>query len=156
MVKKSVINKPVIFGTIIILILLTVVIVFAYEKNDNEAEAVAIKTTDYDEIKEQLNKEVEEGKINVQYQLYNEFDGKESVDFLVRNNANNHFPIKFNIYDEDQRKIYVSPELELGYEINEIVLEKQLSRGEHDCQIEISYVSEGNVTSRFPLKINVL
>lgn len=125
--------------------------------SDGKSKANAVKITENTEdIKNDLNKEVEEGKINVQYQLYSEFNGRESTNFLVRNIKENHHPIKFKIYDENNKMIYQSEEISLGYQVDKITLDKKLVKGEHDCKIEIAYVCEGNVSSRFPLKVVVV
>ncbi len=40
-------------------------------------------------------------------------------------------------------------------ELNTIELSKELSKGTHDCKIEIGYAEEGNVSSIFPITIEV-
>ena len=37
----------------------------------------------------------------------------------------------------------------------EIELEKKLSKGTHECKIKVGYAEEGNVSSAFPLTIEV-
>ena len=145
-------NKLIIVGLIIFFLFAGFVVYSFFHEDTAKVEAVKIS----EEENVDVNKQVEEGKINVQYQLYNEFDGKESVNFLLRNIKNNHYPIKFKIYDESNRKIYESAQVDLGYEVKKIILDKRLSPGEHKCNIEIAYICEGNVTSKFPLKINVI
>ena len=156
MMTNTLIKKYVITISIMV-VLLTGILAGVFFYNPT-VEANTIKITDMDskDIQAALNKEVEDGKINIQYQLYSVFDGQDSKEFLVRNNPNNHYPIVFKIYDEDNREIYKSNKLMLGYEVNKIHLDKTLGKGEHDCKIEIGYSCKGNVSSRFPLKVTIL
>ena len=155
--RTSILFKKHIIAAMILAISLTGVLAMIFFYNPTtEANAIKISETDSDEIKAALNKQVEEGKINVQYQLYSVFNGRDSKEFLVRNNPNNYHPIVFKIYDENEREIYQSNQLMLGYEVNHIQLEKALEKGQHDCKIEIGYDGQGNVASRFPLKVTVL
>lgn len=148
------------FNRIVIVLLVIIIAItglcslaFIYNNSSNTAE---INPIGKNEETMDVNRQVEEGKINIQYQLYSIFNGKKSQEFLVRNNPNNHYPIKFNIYDETNDLIYASDELRLGYEVNQIELNKSMKKGEHDCKIEIFYATKGNVMSQFPLKINVI
>ena len=155
--RSNILLRKYVVAAVIMIISLTGILTFIFFHNFGvEANAVKITDTDSEEIKAALNQQVEEGKINVQYQLYSVFDGKESKEFLVRNNPNNYYPIIFKIYDERDRMIYESDVLQLGYEVNKINLDKALLKGEHDCKIEIGYDRKGNVSSRFPLKVTVL
>ena len=156
MKTKILSHKFVVVG-IMLVISITGFIVYPYfSSNNSNDNAIAISDMDYDEIQEQINQQVEEGKINVQYQMNSVFRGQNSEDFLVRNIKNNHFPIKFKIYNEKDQIIYHSSPLERGYEIHDITLNKPMEKGEHNCKIEISYVTKGNISSRFPLIINVI
>ena len=61
----------------------------------------------------------------------------------------------FEIFDETGECVYVSKKIEPGYEMNQIELEKELSKGTHECKIKVGYAEEGNVSSAFPLTIEV-
>ena len=114
-----------------------------------------ISEIDYSKQQDELNQLVEDGMINIQYSMHAEFEGKKSISFNVKNIKNNHYPIVFSIYDENGDKIYQSKKIPLGYEINSIELDKELSKGTHECKISIGYEGEGNVSSTFPLSIVV-
>ena len=51
--------------------------------------------------------------------------------------------------------IYESKKIEPGYEMNQIELEKELSKGVHECKLIVGYAEEGNVSSAFPITIEV-
>lgn len=121
-----------------------------YEKNVN-----AITEIDYSERQEAIDAIVEEGKMNVNYSPKAVFKGKTSILFNVKNIKNNHAPIQFEIYDENDRCIYTSKKIEPGYEMNSVELEDELTKGVHECSIKIGYAEEGNVSSVFPITIEV-
>lgn len=102
-----------------------------------------------------VNQRVEDGMMNVQYQIGATFKGKISESFNVKNIENNKDSIQFKLYDENDNLIYESDAIERGYEINKIELDKELSKGTHECTIQIGYVSQGNVSSSFPITIEV-
>lgn len=121
-----------------------------YEEHVNRIEAI-----DVSERQAELNAIVETGKMNVNYSANAIFDGTVSESFNVKNIPNNHYPIIFEIFDETGESIYVSKKIEPGYEMNQIELEKELSKGMHACKIMVGYAEEGNVSSAFPLTIEV-
>lgn len=121
-----------------------------YEKNVNK-----ITEIDYSQQQEALNAIVEEGQMNVNYIPEAVFHGAASERFNVKNIKNNHYPIKFELYDENGDCIYASKQIEPGYEINSIELDRKLSKGTHECKLKVGYAKEGNVSSVFPMKIEV-
>lgn len=121
-----------------------------YEENVNRIEAI-----DASERQAELNAIVEEGKMNVNYSAKAIFDGAISESFNVKNIQNNHYPIIFEIFDESGESVYVSKKIEPGYEMNQIELERKLPKGTHECKIKVGYAEEGNVSSAFPLTIEV-
>lgn len=121
-----------------------------YEEHVNRIEAI-----DVSERQAELNAIVEKGKMNVNYSAKAIFDGTVSESFNVKNIQNNHYPIIFEIFDETGEKVYVSKKIEPGYEINQIELKKELAKGMHECKIIVGYAEEGNVSSAFPLTIEV-
>ena len=125
------------------------------EKPEYEVAVDKITEIDYAERQEQLNQVVEDGMMNVQYSLSCEFNGKISTSFNVKNIENNKYPIVFRLMDEEGSVIYESAKIERGYELNSIELTKELSKGTHNCKIEIGYAEEGNVSSIFPITIEV-
>lgn len=121
-----------------------------YEDNVNQIEAI-----DASKRQAELNAIVEEGKMNVNYSAKAIFDGSMSETFNIKNIKNNHHPIVFEIFDETGECVYVSKKIEPGYEMNQIKLDKELSKGSHECKIKVGYAEEGNVSSAFPLTIEV-
>lgn len=128
------------------------------DKNVSEFETAVNEITeiDYSERQAALDQIVEDGMMNVQYSMYASFNGKVSTSFNVKNIKNNKYPIMFKLYDSDDNVIYESKKIELGYEINSIELNKSLPKGTHECKIQIGYVNEGNVSSVFPITLEVL
>lgn len=102
-----------------------------------------------------INQLVEDSEINVTYASKAEFVGNVSTTFLVRNIENNHYPIVFEIFDEDGKSLYKSEPIGLGYEVTAISFDEPLSVGVHNCKISIGYDGQGNVNSVFPLQITV-
>lgn len=155
--KRNIVKMIIVVIVIIILAIVCVKcshkeseIVTGYEQNVNE-----IMEIDHSEQQKAVDAIVEEGKMNVNYSPKAVFDGKTSVLFNVKNIKNNHAPIVFSIYDENGNCIYESKKIEQGYEMSKIELETELGKGIHDCSIKIGYAEEGNVSSVFPLSIEV-
>lgn len=121
-----------------------------YEKNVNR-----ITKIDYSKRQAELDVLVEEGKMNVNYSSTAVFNGKVSEKFNIKNIQNNHYAIEFQIIDENGDCIYKSKKIEPGYEINSIELGKELSKGTHECKLQVGYAEEGNVSSAFPITIEV-
>ena len=153
-------NKNIILGVIGFLILLFVVImghscepelaISEYETNVNQ-----ITEIDTSKRQEELNAIVEEGKMNVNYSSKAVFDGRVSETFNIKNIKNNHYPIAFELFDENGDCIYTSKKIEPGYEMNWIELDKALTKGTHECRLKVGYAEEGNVSSAFPIIIEV-
>ena len=114
-----------------------------------------IREIDVSQRQAELNAIVEEGKMNVNYSPKAIFKGTVSQSFNIKNIKNNHHPIVFEIVDENGECLYQSKKIEPGYEMNTIELEKNLSKGIHECKIKVGYAEEGNVSSAFPLTIEV-
>lgn len=153
--KKSKCFKIISSLVVVILIVIGSITFLNREKFEYEKAVDKITEIDYEERQEELNQVVEDGMMNVQYSLSCEFDGKVSTSFNVKNIENNKYPIKFELLDENGKVIYKSNKIERGYELNSIELDEELSKGTHDCQIEIGYAEEGNVASVFPITIEV-
>lgn len=133
------------------------------KEHENESRTVSLYEEEVDEIveidyskqQEALNAMVEEGKMNVNYSSEAVFKGAVSERFNVKNIKNNHHPIIFEIYDEQENCIYVSKQIKPGYEISNIKLRQKLSKGTHECMLKVGYATSGNVSSVFPLTIEV-
>ena len=159
--RKTKINITLIILLLIVLFLLVLGVRCTYLGNINsriesgEERIVEIAESDYEKQQEVLNAIVEEGKMNVNYSSKAVFRGVNSEKFNVKNIKNNHYPITFELFDEDNRCIYVSGELNPGYEMNGIKLQSKLEKGVHECRLKIGYTQEGNVSSIFPITIEV-
>lgn len=161
--EKNEKRKRSLIGQIILAILIIIILLLSFRCGRDDAPATAeyeqnvdaITEIDYSERQEAIDAIVEEGKMNVNYSPKAVFEGKNSVLFNIKNIKNNHAPIVFEIYDEEDRCIYVSKKIEPGFEMNHVELEKELEKGVHDCTIKIGYAEEGNVFSVFPLSIEV-
>ncbi|MEE0884577.1 MAG: hypothetical protein U0L59_05055 [Faecalimonas sp.] len=153
-------NKSILIGVMGILILLFVVLmgnscepelaISEYETNVNQ-----ITEIDMTKRQEELNAIVEEGKMNVNYSSWAVFNGTVSENFNIKNIKNNHYPIEFELFDENGDCIYTSKKIEPGYEMNMIELDRALSKGTHECRLKVGYAEEGNVSSAFPITIEV-
>lgn len=153
-------ERFIIFVLCLLLLMLSVFWGFHYWKSLNtsspyETKVDAITQIDYTKRQEAINQVVADGMINIQYSMGAVFKGKVSQSFNVKNNINNHYPLAFEIYDENGISIYQSKLIEPGYEINKIELTKPLDKGVHDCTIKIGYANAGNVSSVFPITIEV-
>lgn len=120
--------------------------VTGFEENMN-----AITEIDDAMKQEAVNTLVEEGMMHVNFSTKSYFDGKVSTKFNIKNIENNHDDIVFEIFDEDGESLYKSKKIAPGYEMNCIELNKKLSKGRHECTIEIKYAVEGHVSTVFPL-----
>lgn len=125
------------------------------EVSEYETRVNEITEIDYSKRQEELDQIVEDGMMNVQYSLYATFEGKVSTSFNVKNIKNNKHALAFKLLDENKEVIYESKKIELGYEINSIELDKELAPGVHECYIQIGYVGEGNVSSIFPISLEI-
>lgn len=155
---------------IILAVLLIIILIFGYrcstlEDNDKsgnevsvleyEDEVDAITKLDISERQEAVDTLVEEGMMNVNYSPKAVFQGKVSESFNIKNIENNHGPIMFEIFDEDDNSIYRSKMIAQGYEMNCIKLNTELERGMHDCTIKVRYADAGNIVAAFPITIEV-
>ncbi len=120
-----------------------------------ETEVNEIVEIDESLQQEKLNAIVEEGKMNVNYLAEAVFKGKVSEKFNVKNIKNNHYPIRFSLYDEAGNCLYESKKIEPGYELSKIELSKRLDKGIYACKLKVGYDKEGNVSSVFPISIEV-
>ena len=125
-------NKILSIGICILILLFVVIMghscepelaISEYETNVNQ-----ITEIDTSKRQEELNAIVEEGKMNVNYSSQAVFVGKVSETFNIKNIKNNHHPIVFELFDENGDCIYTSKKIEPGYEMNQIQLDKELSK----------------------------
>lgn len=121
-----------------------------YETNVNQ-----ITEIDASKRQAELNAIVEKGKMNVNFSSKVVFNGTVSETFNIKNIKNNHHAIVFELFDESGDCIYTSKKIEPGYEMNQIELDKELSKGTHECKLKVGYAEEGNVSSAFPITIEV-
>ena len=156
-------EKRSLIGPIILAILLLILLLVSFRCGRSDAPASGeyeqnvnvITEIDYSERQGAVDAIVDEGKMNVNYSPKAVFEGKSSILFNVKNIKNNHDAIAFEIFDENDRCIYSSKKIEPGYEMNSVELTEELAVGVHACTIKIGYAEEGNVSSVFPLSIEV-
>lgn len=157
--NKAKYNKIIWLGIGALLLLLLVVMCYScgpeLAVSDYEDKVNQIKEIDASKRQEELNMLVEEGKMNVNYSSKAVFDGRVSEQFNIKNIKNNHHPIEFQLYDESGNCIYSSKKLAPGYEMTSIELEKDLTKGVHQGKLKVGYAEEGNVSSAFPITIEV-
>ena len=141
---------------LILVLILIIAGFFVWHKVSSEYEnSIDISGLTKQEIQDAINKNVKDGEINVQYSLNASFNGDESENFLVRNIEANKGDILFTIYDENGNSVYESKKVKRGQEVRDITLDRSLSKGKHECSIQIGYVDAGNVTSAFPINITI-
>lgn len=146
---------------LVILVILLILLLFQCHRKGKPSEGTfeqhvnVITEIDDSNRQEELNAKVEEGKININYSSKARFKGTTSTNFNLKNIKNNHYPIVFEIFDEDGESIFLSQAIKPGYEMNQIELTKELEKGTHDCKVKIGYTQEGNVAAVFPIQIEV-
>ena len=114
-----------------------------------------IKEMDSSKMQTELNALVEKGKMNVNYSSCAIFKGKVSESFNIKNIKNNHYPIVFEILNENGDCLYQSKKIQPGYELSQIELKRELPKGTYNCKLKVGYAEEGNVFSAFPITIEV-
>ena len=145
----------------VLMMLLLCLVVYRCGRNNpdlkSEYETKVDEITEIDDSKQQemLNAIVEEGKMNVNYSSKAIFVGTTSEKFNIKNIKNNHYPIVFSLYDEEDNCIYTSRKIEPGFEMKKIQLDRSLSKGIHEGKLKVGYAEEGNVSSVFPITIEV-
>jgi hypothetical protein len=88
------------------------------------------------------------------------FNGKKSENAYVANTDYNHYPIYFEVQDdESQDIIYESAMIPVGSEVNGITLEKKLSMGTHPATVIYHLMDEDGEevsTTSFAITIQVV
>lgn len=165
--KKRSMTTRIILAVLIIIILLLGYRCSTFENNDKSGDETQVSVLEYEdevdsitklditERQEAVDTLVEEGMMNVNYSPKAVFHGKVSESFNIKNIENNHGPIMFEIFDEDDNSIYQSKMIAQGYEMNCIELQTELKKGTHDCTIKVRYADAGNVVAAFPITIEV-
>lgn len=165
--KDKKLRKRIILGVIIFLLISWGVSCSIEMRNRKTAEELNEFVTEFEETmnaiteiddslkQEQINTLVEEGMLHVNFSTKARFNGKKSTHFNIKNIENNHDDIVFEIFDEDGESLYKSKKIAPGYEMNAIELNRKLSKGRHECTIEIHYAVEGQVSTVFPIILEV-
>lgn len=157
--RTSTRNKVLNIGVCVLVLLFLTILCYSCGQelavSEYEDKVNRIKEIDVSQRQAELNAIVEEGKINVNYSPRAIFQGTISETFNIKNIKNNHYPIIFEILDEKGECIYTSKKIEPGYELSQIELDEELPKGTHNCKIKVGYAEEGNVSSAFPLTIEV-
>lgn len=149
--------KVVIVILILIILLLLGFLTFKSKPMSNfEQKVEEITKISEEDRQKYLNQIVEEGMLNVTYSPNCILKNGELKNFLVVNIENNKHPIRFDIMSKEGEIIYSSKSIDVGYQISSIELNKELEKGTHKLKIRIGYDIEGNVSSEFPLEIEVV
>ena len=147
---------------ILILIILALILCgfFGYRYLTRDTSEYYSKTSKITQMPEEdrqayVNQIVDDGMMNVNYQTSATFEGIKSIDFKVTNIEQNKYPIQFELIDENGDTIYTSGEIPQGYECTEVALDREHEKGSFEWQIKLGYVNEGNVSSIFPINVEI-
>lgn len=102
---------------------------------DENIEYGERETKSHEEIVEELNKQVEEGMINISMNIYPTFEnGTAKGDLLIINNTINRYPQIIEIYTKDDNKlIYRSGVIPVGGRVDYAQLNENLPAGTYNC-----------------------
>lgn len=139
----------VVFRVIVILLLLAAVLLLLYQKapalqnaqsaqsreRELSAQLGILPDMSDDEIQDALNRQVEEGMLNVSMNPLPIFkDGHSEGNVRIQNIAGNHYSIKVHYVRSDTGETILSTKyIDPGYYVDEIKLDHVLPRGKYLC-----------------------
>lgn len=149
-------RKNIKIAIIAVLILICIIVcIIAFCGRNNNADAGGFKVDDnvvmgdretksQEEIQDELNKQVEEGMINISMNTYPEFEsGTASGNLLITNDKVNVYPQFVEIYLADSEElIYQSGLIPVGGRIDNAKLSVDLDKGKYDCIAYFNAVDE--------------
>lgn len=161
--KKSSKKTMILVGIIIVLLLIIIGLVLAFlffGKKDKD-ETVDKPTLITEENANQVIGDLEDNSADTMFNCrmtYNwTVNGKKCEDAYVANTDYNHYPIYFEVRDDNSQKIiYKSAEIPVGSEINGITLNQRLDQGTHPATVIYHLINDkGEEVSSTAFTINI-
>lgn len=155
--KKLSANVVIIVLSLVVIILLCMVVWFLLSGRGGSPDKVKKNTKDVPMLigegdnAEDILQQFEDNSADTRYNCrmtytWNFADGKaESKDAYVANTSYNHYPIYFEVQlDDTQEIVYTSALVPVGYEVNGITLDKELSAGVYPATVIYHLVDDDN------------
>lgn len=138
-----------IIAFVVLCIALTVCVILLLQSREEKKELDRgfVDESNTDTVMDEMGDKVAEGMFECSMSTTWVFeDGKsESPNARVANVENNLHTLYFDVYDTSTNELlYSSPMLPVGTEINNIKLEKELSKGEYDAVVMYTLVDEND------------
>lgn len=161
--KKSSKKTMILVGIIIVLLLIIIglVLAFLFLGKKDEDETVDKPMLITEENVDQVIGELEDSSADTMFNCrmtYNwTANGKKCKDAYVANTDYNHYPIYFEVRDDNSQKIiYKSAEIPVGSEINGITLNQRLEQGTHPATVIYHLINDkGEEVSSTAFTINI-
>ena len=135
------------FVVLCIALIVCIVLLLQSREGKKELDRGFVDESNTDTVMDEMGDKVAEGMFECNMSTSWVFeDGKsESPNARVANVENNLHTLYFDVYDTSTNELlYSSPMLPVGTEINNIKLEKELSKGEYDAVVMYTLVDENN------------
>lgn len=146
---------------ILVLVIIGMVVFFLCNRKKGEKQVTDKPTLITEENAGQVIGDLKDDSADTMFNCrmsYNwSFNGKKSKDAYVANTDYNHYPIYFEVRDDDSQEIiYTSASIPVGSEVNGITLDKKLSLGTHPATVIYHLVDEdGNEVSSTAFTITI-
>jgi hypothetical protein len=145
-------------------VLVVLVAVFVYVRTKpaeqvNDARATFVTEDNVDEVKEEMNKSIDDGSYEcIMNTDWHFADGSAtSYDAYVENSENNSRTVYFDVaLDDTQQVVYSSPYLPLGSKLDEIQLDQDLDAGEYGAVVTYYLVDDDhNVVTDVSVRVTL-
>ena len=146
--KESAKVKALIAVIVVLVVIIAGLIFFFLLRDKGKDQKVTDKPTliteeNADQVLGNLEDDSADTMFNCRMTYNWSFNGKKSENAYVANTDYNHYPIYFEVRDDDSQKIiYKSATIPVGSEVNGITLEKKLSMGTHPATVIYHLVDE--------------
>jgi uncharacterized protein YxeA len=164
--KKGSRQTKILIAVIIVLVIVIIgLVVFFFFRSPEKEKEVSDKPTlitedNVDQVIGDLEDDSADTMFNCRMTYSWSFNGKKSTDAYVANTDYNHYPIYFQVRDDDSEEIiYESATIPVGSEVNGITLDKKLSMGTHPATVIYHLVDEDGEevsTTAFTITIQVV